>query len=91
MPARRNVVIRGSGGEIYWNLIDSTIDVVRGKNLEPIHYRSISKNTERYVKQMEHFLSVSEGIAQPRCNLKKGIEVMEIIEKIREIDRSYGK
>ena len=33
MPARRNVVIRGSGGDISWNLIDSTIDVFEVKAL----------------------------------------------------------
>lgn len=77
----RKILVHGTQGHI-------VADVLSGVVLKNVNEEKsvidLNHTTDMYVKQMIHFLDVCKGNAQPKVTLADGVDVVEIIERIRE-------
>lgn len=82
-PARRYSTIRGSAGEIYWDLIDGKVQVTQGDGGRSQTFRSPISADERYYLQMKHFLACSMQKAGPICSLSEGLKTLDLVVQAR--------
>lgn len=81
-PPTRVLTIRGSAGEIHWDLIQGTLSLLdpdggrrEGGQGQPAE--------ERYRHQLRHFLACCRGEADPLVTLEDGLAVLELIRQAR--------
>jgi predicted dehydrogenase len=85
-PARRRLTIRGSAGEIYWDIIDGNAEVAQGDTITPHTFASPISADERYYIQMKHFLSCAMQETRPMCSLAEGLKTLELVMQARHKD-----
>lgn len=90
-PAKRYSIIRGSAGEICWNLLDGTVTVTHDDLLarSDAFTSSVSAN-DRYYLQMKHFLECVSGAASPMCSLSDGLAVLDLVSQARRKNLSIS-
>ncbi len=84
-PTRRDVLIRGTCGEIYWDLVHGKVHLNSDNGTKEVHSYGISSD-ERYFRQMKHFLSCVNDQHEPFCSLHEGLSVLRIIQQARHFD-----
>ena len=82
-PSRRHSTIRGSAGEIYWDLIDCKVQLTQGDGGTPQTFTYPISADERYYLQMKHFLACAMQEAHPICSLSEGLKVLELVIQAR--------
>lgn len=82
-PAKRYAAIRGSRGEIYWDLIDGNVQVFHEDNVAPQVFVSPVSASDRYYLQMKHFLACAMRNADPICSLAEGLKTLELVMQAR--------
>ena len=82
-PPRRHLTVRGSDGELRWNLIDGNVKVVRAQLVDPQVYTSSIAPDCLFRMQMKHFLSCARKLEPPMCSLSDGIETLRLVAKAR--------
>lgn len=85
-PTSRYVRLRGSDGEIYWNLLEGKVEVTCANASKSAHYQSPLSQSDRYVLQMKHFLSCAVGEVGPKCSVMESLDVLKIISKARKLN-----
>lgn len=83
LPSRRYAIIRGSDGEIHWDLIEAMVNI-NIKDLNSTCYTSNISADERYRVQMNHFLECVMRKASPKCSLSEGLEALQLVQKVRD-------
>lgn len=83
-PASRHVTIRGSAGEIFWNLIEGKVQMIDTDTLKPQTYLSNITVNDRYLIQMKFFLESAMRSTRPVCSLAEGLMTLELIKKARD-------
>ena len=89
-PSSRYVRLRGSNGEIYWDLIGGKVEIVCANVKQSESYQSPISSDDRYVLQIKHFLSCAAGEAKPQCSVIESLNVLEIIAKVRELNANHN-
>jgi len=81
-PARRAVTLRGSQGELQWNILDSSVQLslVERKIDE---FKSGITSDERYLLQLEHFFACISGLALPLCSVEEALNVLDLVGQAR--------
>lgn len=82
-PAVRSISIRGSEGEILWDLLGGRLswrDGAGGRHEEHLNHQA----EDRYRLQLSHFLACCRGEAEPLVSLEDGLAVLEIVRRARE-------
>jgi len=85
-PSRRHVHFRGRDGEIHWDLIAGSVNVIQTGASNLACFQSPISSDERYLMQMEHFLSCASGKAETVCSLSESLTVLDMVTKAREIN-----
>jgi len=81
-PPARSLLMRGSEGEISWDLIKGCLSRVDQHGV--VHTESFAhEGEERYRRQLQHFLACCRGDAQPLVNVEDGLAVLELVRKAR--------
>lgn len=88
-PSRRHVHFRGRDGEIHWDLIAGSVSVIQTGESNIACFQSPISSDERYLIQMEHFLSCASGKAEPVCSLLDSLTVLDMVTKAREINSGH--
>jgi predicted dehydrogenase len=89
-PSSHRVEIAGSRGSVSCDLVTGTTrfyDV----HTQEWDEQGLPQGWERnamFVEEMQHFLAVARGNAEPACTLQDGIRVMHLIAAIQESNRS---
>lgn len=82
-PAKRYSTFRGSAGEMYWDLIGSTVRVTQDDATMPQTFAFPVSADERYRLQMRHFLACAKREADPMCSLSEGLKTLELVMQAR--------
>jgi predicted dehydrogenase len=85
-PPRRHIHIRGSNGEINWNLIAGKVEVTEMGKRKIECFQSPISSDERYRLQMEHFFSCAVGKKEPLCSLSNGLKTLGIVRRALEVN-----
>ena len=84
-PPSHSFSVNGTGGSLKCDLADGTVNLYRAEQKAWEGY-PLPAGWERnvmFMEEMEHFLAVARGEAQPVCTLEDGIRVMQLIEAIK--------
>lgn len=82
-PARRYSAIRGSAGEICWDLVDGKVQVFQEDSFSPQVFVSPVSAADRYYLQMKHFLACAMRNTDPMCSLAEGLKALELVMQAR--------
>lgn len=82
-PAKRYLTIRGSKGEMYWDLIGGKVRLTRDDAAASKIFVSPVSADERYFLQMRHFLACATGEADPMCPLSEGLRTLKLAMQAR--------
>lgn len=82
-PYKRILNIRGSEGEINWDISSGDLLVINKNNFQIKNNFSINSST-RLKKQISHFFECVNFKKEPICTVKDGIEVLKIIKRVKE-------
>lgn len=85
-PARRHVLLRGSKGQICWDLIAGSVLTSTFGTSDIFSFQSPMGSEERYRVQLDHFLLCATGRAQPMCSIFDGLKILTIATKARKIN-----
>jgi len=88
-PAARHVCIRGSDGEIRWDIIDGKVQVVHTATRDVKYFQSPISSDERYRLQMDRFLSCAARKTQPVCSVLEGLSVLNIANQARDLNSQF--
>ena len=81
-PSARTVVMRGSEGEIHWDLIRGCLSWVNRQGLvQEEHF--LHGAEERYRHQLQHFLACCRRDAEPLVSVEDGMAVLELVRQAR--------
>jgi len=85
-PPARSLRLRGSEGEIRWDLIRGCLSCVDRHGM--VHEQSFPYGgEERYRRQLEHFLACCRGEAEPLVSMEDGLAVLELVRQARAARR----
>jgi predicted dehydrogenase len=90
-PPEHILSIVGERGCLRWDGITGDLEIRQGQ--DPSSRREPPPGFERndlFLAELEHFLQVVRGTAQPRCSLEEGIRLQQVIEDIRRSGREVG-
>ena len=79
------MVIRGSNVEIHWDLVKGKVEIRTNSSANSGIARSSTRGEERYENQTNHFFACVNNQCKPICTVRDGIEVIELIEKAKEM------
>ena len=84
-PAEHFLEVIGEAGRLRWDGLSGTLEVTVPQEGRPSLVRAPAEfeRNSLFVTEMEHFLQVVEGSAEPVCGLDDGLRVQEILEEIR--------
>ena len=85
-PISRYVRLRGSNGEIYWDVTEGKVEVTCANASKSVNYQSQMSSNDRYVLQMKHFLACAVGKVGPKCSVTESLNVVNIISKARKLN-----
>ena len=80
-PPKRFIIIRGTQGEIYWNLIENKISL-KVKNKVEIKKIFNHSTDEKYIIQLKNFFYDCENNNFTKIYYKQALEVLKIINKL---------
>jgi predicted dehydrogenase len=81
-PSVRSLSLRGSAGEIRWNLLSGDLSLLEwdgGLREEGLLHTA----EERYRLQLRHFLACCRGEADPLVTLEDGLAVLDLVRQAR--------
>lgn len=81
-PTRRAVILRGSQGELQWNIVDSSVQLSLVER-EIDEFKSGITSDERYLLQLEHFFACISGLALPLCSVEEALKVLDLVGQAR--------
>ena len=83
LPPKREVVFRGSTGEISWNIITSTVYQIteHGKQL----YQPDNQYDNRYKLQLQNLFASVLGTESPKSSVLEAVNVLRIIKTARNV------
>lgn len=77
-PTRRAVTLRGSHGDLLWNIVDSSVQLsLVDKQID--EFKSGITSDERYLLQLEHFFDCIFGLAVPLCSVHEALKVLDLV------------
>lgn len=83
-PAKRQVVIRGTNGEMKWDLNSGIVWGADHKGFtSKIHKDNISAD-DRFYFQIKNFIECLKGYGKPVCTIYDGLRVLEIVSLARK-------
>ncbi|WP_413683849.1 Gfo/Idh/MocA family protein [Prochlorococcus sp. MIT 1011] len=82
-PSRRIIIVRGAKGEIITNLLKGEIILNSIDKTESLIQNNYNYNYN-YKLQIDNFIECIEGLAEPICSFQDGVNVLELIAKVRE-------
>jgi predicted dehydrogenase len=85
-PPARSLLLRGSEGEIRWDLIRGCL---RCADLHGVVHEEHFPHggEERYRRQLQHFLACCRGEAEPLVRVEDGLAVLELVRQARAVRR----
>lgn len=89
-PSRRFVNIRGSSGEIYWDLIKSTVCLSDMKGKTVTVTGNVDRN-ENYSRQIKDLLNISNRWHGYGCSVREAWKVMEVIKCACSLSNGLGE
>ena len=93
-PPKRNVTLRSTKGEVFWNLIENSVSFVDNNSVLIDTYCSSVSASDRYYFQLLHFFECVSGDQFPACSLHDGLQVLEFVKEVRakssKASRSYA-
>ena len=85
-PPARSLLLRGSEGEIRWDLIRGCLRCADRHGV--VHEQSFPHGgEERYRRQLQHFLACCRGEAEPLVRVEDGLAVLELVRQARAARR----
>ena len=82
IPARQ-CRVQTTDGELIWDALSQKVCwTVAGGQLEDQHF--LQARDDLFIRQMEHFLDCIENHAPPKVSLQNGINVLKMIEKLKQ-------
>jgi predicted dehydrogenase len=85
-PAARSLVVRGSEGEISWDLISGCLSRMDRHGVVQVeHFPHVAE--ERYRLQLQHFLACCRGEVEPLVSVEDGLAVLELVRQARAAHR----
>ena len=84
-PPRRSIRIRGSDGEISWNILLGKVQLVHKDGDKSECYESRCTANKRFEIQAKHFMSCVTNQCRPACTVTDGMKVLELVVKAREM------
>ena len=84
-PPKRSIKIRGSDGDISWDIISGKVQLSLKNQHKSERYESNCKPEERYEIQAKHFVSCVTSQTTPTCTVSDGIKVLELVNKARQM------
>jgi predicted dehydrogenase len=85
-PPTRSLRIRGSEGDILWDLMQGRLSLHDGAETVSVE-RFPHQAQERYRRQLDHFLACCRGEAEPLVSLEDGLAVLELVRQARSVSR----
>ena len=83
-PASRHLTIRGSDGEIYWEIIKGEVTLSHEDPCLSQVYTSNVSPDDRYFLQMNHFLACVMREETPISSLADGLNVLDLLCKLKK-------
>lgn len=83
-PSRRIVCLRGQNGELSCDLISNRASMSL-IDKAPQGFSSEADASERYLHQLDHFMSCIQGLELPICTVNDGLNVLKVIQQTREL------
>ena len=80
-PVRRNLTIRGSVGEIHWELNNGKVTFSHEDYVLDQAFVSHVSPDERYYLQMNHFLACAMKNETPICSLVEGLTTLNLVKQ----------
>ena len=80
-PSRRQLLIRGTSGEISWNLNANQVSITSSDVVTT--YQSSDTLDDLYFTQLKHFISCIEEKEKPLCTVKDGINVITLVTEAK--------
>ena len=85
-PPARSLLLRGSEGEIRWDLIRGCLRYADRHGV--VHEQSFPHGgEERYRRQLQHFVACCRGEAEPLVSVEDGLAVLELVRQARAARR----
>lgn len=85
-PPERSLLLRGSEGEIRWDLIRGCLSFVDRHSV--VQEESFPHGgEERYRRQLQHFLACCRGESEPQVGVEDGLAVLELVRQARAARR----
>ena len=78
-PSRRVITIKGSSGELVWNLLEGTVRVLANDLEHSESFNSPISADQRYRVQADHFLSCVRKQSNVQCSVSDAIETLKLI------------
>jgi predicted dehydrogenase len=81
-PPHHYLDVVGTNGTIHWEYSHGGVKLFNTKEEDWVAF-PLSANYERndmFVAEMEHFLSIVQGKAEPLCSLSDGIQVLKLVQ-----------
>lgn len=82
-PPRRHVTLRSTKGEVFWNLIENSVDYADKSSVLIDSWRPSFSATDRYYFQLIHFFECVSGDQIPLCTLHDGLQVLQFVKEVR--------
>jgi hypothetical protein len=84
-PPKRKLIVRGSTGEIEWDLLNDSVKQTRtDPDFFELFTSPISLDT-CYENQAKSFMESAAGMSSPICSVAEGLKVLNFIERARKI------
>lgn len=83
-PSRRNIILRGTEGEIVVDLVKQEM-VLKKDDYEKRFTSTLSRN-ELFRIQIAEFMEQIKRRSVPRCSCDEGLKVLELIEEVRNLN-----
>ena len=84
-PAKRSLLIRGTMGEIKWNLLENKVCMYDAISQSSEVYLSPHSADDRYYLQFKYFLDFAMRRVPPMCSLTDSLNILKLIRQARQI------
>ena len=83
---RRICVVQTTLGELSWDVLQQTVRWTLANGESEEQSFAVGRD-ELFRRQLQHFLDCAEGKTIPFVTLQDGIQVMNLIEQVRQADK----
>lgn len=89
-PPTHHFEVVGTKGSLQWDLSDGAVRIYRAerKEWEVVPLPAGWERNVMFMEEMEHFIAVTRGEAEPSCTLEDGVRVMKLVSAVRASQES---